>query len=541
MMPNQDLPAEKAIAKGRPDDQKTAKPAASSDGNQSGVSHPAKTSWTILLDIAADGLLANFAVESLKQLKSSTGAPYCDTELATVMVAAQFAVDAPAGQKIPRYIFGPQSTGSLADCIKGYLYASRTMTEQQALIDFLQWAFQQPELEAEHYALILWGHGPELLMEPPPGPGHSSARLFLSPIDLRIAMQVVLSTPMPNGKHELDLIAFDACSMSMFEVAYELRNYSQYMVGSQEEVPDLSFPYNTIVPLFRSEGSDPETMLRKGVYAYIQAYEDYIDDAVTNMKSATLSALRLSKCNDLKDALCKFSCALCAAKGMTSLPSLLIRARENARDFVSGLYVDLFDFASALISALDAGARADLRDDCSDSSLESGPDCWKRPICAACVDICSALMEDTACNGELLVLANRSADETCHGVSLYMPYLSNDQLAGITRPMIKGGDATRGGKDFSTVLNDSALQQLLLERRDLIADTEHYYEDLELSLDTGWYRFIVEQWTPILVNTSNVKLDLLYSAEQAALNACRTSVKPVRVAKALCPGQTDCS
>ena len=30
-----------------------------------------KTSWTIMLYIAADGILANFAVESLKQLNKS--------------------------------------------------------------------------------------------------------------------------------------------------------------------------------------------------------------------------------------------------------------------------------------------------------------------------------------------------------------------------------------------------------------------------------------------------------------------------------------
>lgn len=506
-----------------------AKSASGTGSTRKSAPTSSKKRWTILLDIAADGLLANFGIESLKQLKNSATTMGADSDPAEVMVAAQFSIDAPAGQKIPRYIFGPGTTGStLSDCIADYLLASDTMTEQQALVDFLRWAFQRDELIADYYALILWGHGPELLMQPPPAPGNNSISLYLTPPDLRVALKEV--TPLPNQKNQFDLIAFDACSMSMFEVAYELREYARYMVASQEEVPDLSFPYDTIVPLFRKQGTDLETLLQEGVYAYIRTYEDYIDDAVTNMRPATLSALRLFECGDLKDALVRLSCALHLAKGAPGLPSVLIKARESTLDFAGGLYVDLFEFAAGLISALDAGSSLGRRSYSTHGPNASDPDDWKYPIRCACDDILAALEEDIQVKKNLLVLANCSADGTSYGVSLYMPYLSNDQWTGINRPMIKGGDATRGGKDFSSVLNDACPQQLLCERRQLIANTEHYYETLQMSQDTGWYRFIVEQWTPILVTIAAKDLDVLYSARQAALNACRTSA-----VKAPCP------
>jgi hypothetical protein len=525
------MATKKAVAKKKVPNRVAAKSAASIGGAQKSAAPSLKKRWTILLDIAADGGLANFGIESLKQLKNSASTPGSATDSAEVMVAAQFSVDAPAGQKIPRYIFGPGTIGgSLSDCIADYLEAPETMTEQQALIDFLQWAFRQKELDADYYALILWGHGPELMMQPPPAPGNNSISLYLTPADLRIALKEV--TPLPNKNNQFDLIAFDACSMSMFEAAYELRENARYMVASQEEVPDLSFPYDTIVPLFRKKGTDLESLLREGVYAYIQTYEDYIDDAVTDMKPATLSALRLFKYGDLKEALRRLSCALNAAKRKPGLPSLLIKAREGARDFVSGLYVDMFDFAAGLISELEVGASADQHGHSKQTPSPTDPDYWKYPIRKACKDVLAALQEDTQGKKGLLVLANCSADGTCNGVSLYMPYLSNDQWIGISRPMIKGGDATRGGKDFSAVLNEAGPQQLLCERRNLIADTEHYYEALQLSQDTGWYRFIVEQWTPILVTIATKNLDVLYSARQAALNACRT--KPVKVT-ATCP------
>src|SRR5689334_6310731 len=53
--------------------------------------------WTIIIYIAADSNLANFAIESLKQLNATANDH--------VKVAVQFAIDAPGGQKIPRYIF----------------------------------------------------------------------------------------------------------------------------------------------------------------------------------------------------------------------------------------------------------------------------------------------------------------------------------------------------------------------------------------------------------------------------------------------------
>lgn len=525
------MAAKKASARKRAPSESAADSVTKAAATKVSTTPSSKRRWTILLDIAADGLLANFAIESLKQLKGSTSLAGEPLDEAEVTVAAQFSVDAPAGQKIPRYIFGPGvSKGRLSDYIAGYLEAPRTMTEQQALIDFLQWAFEQKELDADYYALILWGHGPELLMQPPAGSGHNDISLYLTPADLRIALQVV--APLPNQKKYFDLIGFDACSMSMLEVAYELRECAAYMVASQEEVPDLSFPYEAIVPMFRKKGTDLEALLRAGVYTYIRTYVDYINDATTGMRPATLSALRISRCDPLKEALRRLSCALHAAQKQPGLPSLLLKAREAARDFVSGLYVDLYDFAAGLITVLDAGACAYRRRNSKQRVVATDPEDWQHSICQACNDILALLEEDSEGEGDLLVLANCSEDETCHGLSLYMPYLSNDQWMGINRPMIKGGDATRGGKDFSAVLNDASPQQLLCERRELIADTEHYYETLQLSQDTGWYRFIVEQWTPILVTIAAKNLDDLYSADQAALNACRP--RPAAL-KARCP------
>lgn len=487
--------------------------------------------WTIMLYIAADGTLANFAVESLKQLNNSISAPAGPNDEAMVVVAAQFSIDAPGGQQIPRYIFNECSGGSLTNSLAGYLNAPANMTEQQALISFLQWVYANKKCEADRYALILWGHGPELLLQPllSNGRGDSgsdtpsgSGSLYLSPEELRIALEIGVPREKP-----LNIIAFDACSMSMFEMAFELREQAAYMVASQEEVPDPSFPYDTLVHLIRRLGGNEEKLLISGVQAYVTAYQDYICNAVTKTKRATLSALRLKHCGLLQKALCDLSCALLAAKDDHGLPVLLIEARGASRDFVGGLYVDLYDFSSELLNRLAARQTVTVlnpyadteKGDCGPSGAQA-----KRfdAIQAACQDVIRGLSPYPGDSPERsLILANYGSDPRGHGLSVYFPYLSDDQYEEATEPPVKGGIGTLGGKDFSAVMSHAGSGLWMCTRRELIVNTEGYYEALAMAQDTAWYRFIVEQWSRILATIEPDELDLRYSAQQCAVNACR--------------------
>ena len=199
-----------------------------------------KTSWTIMLYIAADGLLANFAVDSLKQLsRSASTAPGHDDQ-ASVVVAAQFSIDAPGGQSIRRYIFNESSGGNLGNGSQDPLNAPPNMSEQQALEDFLDWVYTNQECnQSEHYALILWSHGPELFLQPPPGdPTGDPASLYLTPQDLREA----LTSRKPPADRHLDIVGFDACSMSMLEIAYEIRGLADLHGRFSGGSPRSKFP-----------------------------------------------------------------------------------------------------------------------------------------------------------------------------------------------------------------------------------------------------------------------------------------------------------
>jgi hypothetical protein len=377
-----------------------------------------------------------------------------------------------------------------------------------ALKAFLDKVYEDEQLAAEHYALILWGHGPELLIQPTAGTvTGSNNSMYITPQDLRDALE--LSKPRGNG--HLDIIGFDACFMSMFEMAYELKGeQAKYMVASQDEVPDASFPYDCLVKLFRKEGNEPlDALLKKGLSAYVGSYEDCICNNNTGMRPVTLSVLDLGNSDDLKTAVSSLACALLKAKDEADLAELLIEARNSSQDYAGGLYVDLHDFCTKLSGQLNqpnAGKKWDA-------------------IQRACQKVLSALTKGTS----NLILDN-SAEKHGAGISIYLPYLTDDQYAQVSRPLVKGGTGTRGGKGFTDMLNGAATEYLLCVRRGLILDTESYYEGLQLAKDTHWYDFIAEQWTKALIKNSPADLDYHYSAQQAWMNVCR---KPIEMEKSL--------
>jgi hypothetical protein len=209
--------------------------------------------------------------------------------------------------------------------------------------------------------------------------------------------------------------------------------------------------------------------------------------------------------------------ALLKAKKEADLPDLLIKARSLSQDYASGLYVDLYEFCLQL-----------------SASLGGNPFGWKEEISCACADVLKALKISQT--GDSLILANGSVDKSgnmipinsvhtkSHGVSIYLPYLTEDQYTAVSKPLVKGGVLTHGGKGYSDILNGAATEYMMCARRNLILDTESYYERLLLAKETRWYDFIAEQWTRALIEKVPAELDHHYSAQQSWMNMTREKV-----------------
>lgn len=529
---------------------------ANQNNNGSGTSsntttEPAK--WTIMVYMAADAVLAGFAIESLKQLRDAAGHG--------VVVAVQF--DAPQ-KAVRRLLFdGSDKTGSINDHCHGRgLPVGTNMADPKTLADFIGWArAQRPCTGHCRYALVLWGHGPELLLDDYVVPGTKrTQKSFLTPITLREGLRLAKE----QGGPTFDVLAADACSMSNLEAVCELQKYANYLIASQEEVPDFSFPYNQFLPDFQRT-DDVARVCEAIPKLYTGAYQDFIRNSETTMKPVTLTSLALDPDHvaTVTEPLAELTRVLLSRVGDEKVRGTVIAARALARSFVCGLYVDLYDFCDKLNRLAGVCDTPDLQ--------------------VACDDVLYAIQRR---NGNACILENQSPqDGDCHGLSIYFPYLDPDEdTIGPLAPLCKGSSTDVLNKGSSTdvlnkgsstdvlnknsmmaalnkgsstdvlnkgsstdvlnkgsstdVLNKAGVDVLRRVRLQQIQETEGYYPNLKLAQATHWDQFITRCWSRWLaegtravqkeyphLDASDI-LDHHYSAQQCALNLLSYCPKP---------------
>lgn len=119
---------------------------------------------------------------------------------------------------------------------------------------------------ARKTALIVWGHGEGRLgigMDDVGGNHIEVDQLGASLAQVKQAL----------GR-KLDVFGTDSCFMQTAGVAYELRDSADVIVGSEETVPDESYPYDAILgPLVSNAGMDAEAFGGLMVDAYGARYK----------------------------------------------------------------------------------------------------------------------------------------------------------------------------------------------------------------------------------------------------------------------------
>lgn len=199
----------------------------------------------------------------------------------------------------------------------------------QTLIDFC--CNTMATYPADHYALILWNHGTGIL-EPvtrshvsiseifsltdmpvffneeyksfPSLPllaksikqhiykgicFNDSSGNFLNEQQLITALKTICATSL-NGK-KLDLLGFDACLMSMVEVALSIEPYVDIMVASQDVERGTGWDYYYALYPFLSTTVTPEQLGIHLVHAYAKAYKKTSDFTQTCLNLKNISPL----------------------------------------------------------------------------------------------------------------------------------------------------------------------------------------------------------------------------------------------------------
>ena len=481
--------------------------------------------WTIMVYISADDVLANFAIDSLNQFRNAATAP-------GDKVVALFDPNN-GSEKAFRYSFEMKEKDAVLSVAEGKSEEEKiqavplsffeeklgplNMADPKTLTDFVNGATKElahPKTKTVYkatdrkYCLILWGHGTELLLDQDPG---IKGERYLTPAKLKSALEGTNF----NKDNKLDIIAFDACSMSMIEVASALQGCASFMIASQDEVPDVSFPYGRILKELRGHGKDPKEVCRSIPKIYLQSFRDYIIGSRNGVQEIMLSSLNLENIENITGPVRELADLLVRSIADEDLSNAIVDARKSSRDFVLGLFVDLSDFCEKLSDGLDKimfqdkeytkqlrNVCAQIRDAINIPVGKTNPDATEIP--------------DTDDSGKCVTIANETRENVkdCHGVSIYFPYSVQEDEDQQTKRLLGDNEIgivnltlVKGGRDHTVKARNARIVEL-----------EADFEQLPFFEGDGWGAFIKRGWSLVLARRFPDKLDLHYSAEKVAQN-----------------------
>lgn len=179
------------------------------------------------------------------------------------------------------------------------------MGDYKRAVDFVKWSKQR--FPAKRYMLIIWNHGSGWMDPRKDNKGIS----FDDETGNYIRTAQIGKILQEAGK--VDILAFDACLMNMAEVAYEVKDQAEVIVGSEETVPGTGYPY----ALFLSAMTKKPAMATEELGALmVEAYKMFYEKGNKNVQ---LSALRTSKLAGLGTKMSEFAAAATAAADLDAL------------------------------------------------------------------------------------------------------------------------------------------------------------------------------------------------------------------------------
>ena len=172
------------------------------------------------------------------------------------------------------------------------------MGDYKNLAAFGKWA--KSAYPAKKYMLIVWSHGTGwdkgLKAGISKGISYDDATLHhINTPQLGLALKEI-------GR--LDIYGSDACLMQMAEVAYEIKDSVDYIVGSEETEPDDGYTYDTFLGLLAAKPDmAPDELARAAVESYGDHYQATGEGSTLSyIKSASLPGL-LNAVNAFSDAI----------------------------------------------------------------------------------------------------------------------------------------------------------------------------------------------------------------------------------------------
>ncbi len=215
---------------------------------------------------------------------------------------------------------------------------------------------------------------------------------------------------------KIDVLGMDACLMAMLEVAYQAREYADYMVASQEVELAHGWDYFTILSGLAGKGSNfGSADLAKSI---VLAYENFYKGKI---RFYTQSAVDLKNIVHVKDNVDQISAisANCSKYDYLGFKSLVKEARRKTLQFSSRNYVDLYSFYSEFYKILDLRYVQQIDTNAYVANLEQS----KRVLLVQNVKTLKGIINTGKKLIENAVLANVTGSRlsVAKGLSIYFP------------------------------------------------------------------------------------------------------------------------
>ena len=271
--------------------------------------------WVILVYFCADNDLSIYA-DAVKQTLEKTGSTDDVKILALIDKNGNndthlYEIQSGTSQTISLSLINPSWTNEL------------DMSEKETLEEVF--CFLIDNYAAENYSIILKSHGNgwETTLE------DKSGRLRIN--ELGDALKNIKT----HLKADIHLIGFDVCSMGMVEVAYEIRESANVMVGSEMEIYWSEWPY---------EKSFTQLISNPNMDAV--AFSELIVDEYQTILNEPMSAINLKKVDSLAVSVNSLASAIISSDNLDDVE--LVRSKIPEYYAGAGPHIDLYYFSAEL-------------------------------------------------------------------------------------------------------------------------------------------------------------------------------------------------
>ncbi len=356
---------------------------------RSAVAQPAPLpNWTIMVFMNGDNNLEPDALVNFRQMAAVGGSQNVNVVVQFDRIM-KYAHTQPDWAQTLRFVIKKGTNPLPADAVQDIGEAD--MGDPAVLSDFVKWA--KANYPAQHYMLVIWDHGEgwrlflTTLLNKQRAAVRSRSLPLADSAQAQIASAATLrhgfgtadkngvSAPLASAPSDgyrsasndetnndllydreiedglkdalqgtkLDVLAFDACLMSMVETGYAMRDSAKVLLASEELVPGLGWPYDDVLTAIETQNpADGAAMGKIVVSAYKNHYQTIEPDT-------TFAAIDLSKIQNIADKVSSLADVL-TPELSTNLQGI-VSARDATSTYAPGYqfyHVDVREFMEQL-------------------------------------------------------------------------------------------------------------------------------------------------------------------------------------------------